>query len=214
MTQLRNQRHAARELALKLLFQVDLGRVPVSETLEEFELDEEIGEASPQAVAYAHTLVRGTAQHLREIDRMLEAFAEDWAFDRLANVDRNVLRLASWEMLFEEGVPEQVAINEAVELAKEYSTEDSGRFVNGILGNVSRQRAAGVLRVEIVDPEEDAPEDLIEEVDDEGDDAPEPTDAAPLELSEAEEDAPLPPLGAAPHRPLRRLRIRRRRTKA
>ena len=144
----RGTRHAGRELALKMLFQVDVGKVPVSEVLASFTPDEEIGEPPASAIAFGHALVRGTAAHLREIDALLASLAEEWAFDRLANVDRNILRLAVYELLHGKGVPEEIVINEAVELAKEYSTEESSRFVNGILGNLSRQRAAGTLRLE------------------------------------------------------------------
>ncbi|MBW3622761.1 MAG: transcription antitermination factor NusB [Armatimonadetes bacterium] len=136
-----SKRHAARELALKMLFQVDIGRVPVADVLAHFAPDEEIGEPPAESIAYAHDLVRGTAQHLKEIDRLLSSLTEEWTFDRLANVDRNILRMAVYELLYESGVPEEVAINEAVELAKAYSTEESGKFVNGILGNLSRRRA-------------------------------------------------------------------------
>ena len=142
------RRRAARELALKMLFQVDIGRTPVADVLAHFDPDEEIGEPPAESIPYAHALVRGTAQHLREIDALLESLTEEWAYDRLAGVDRNLLRLAVYEMLHESGVPEEAVINEAVELAKQYSTEESGKFVNGILGNLSRQRAAGTLTLE------------------------------------------------------------------
>jgi N utilization substance protein B len=146
-------RHAGRELALKMLFQVDLGRIPVAEVLDEFELDEEIGEPPAKSIVFAHALVRGTAQHLKEIDPLLSAHTEEWEFERLASVDRNILRMAVYEMLYDESVPEEIVINEAVELAKEYSTEESGKFVNGVLGNLSRQRAAGTLVLHV--PEEE-----------------------------------------------------------
>lgn len=149
-------RHAARELALKMLFQVDIGRVPVADVLANFAPDEEIGEPPAESIVFAHNLVRGTAQNLREIDRILSSLTEEWTYDRLASVDRNILRLAVYELLHSENVPEEVVINEAVELAKEYSTEESGKFVNGILGNLSRQRAAGTLPAELKD-EETAP---------------------------------------------------------
>ena len=142
------RRHAARELALKMLFQVDIGRVPVAEVLAHFEPDEEIGEPPAESVAYAHALVRGTAQNLKQIDGMLSSLTEEWSFDRLASVDRNILRLSVYELFHETNVPEEVVINEAVELAKAYSTDESGKFVNGILGNLSRQRTAGTLKIE------------------------------------------------------------------
>ena len=165
-------RHAARELALKMLFQVDIGRVPVADVLAHFAPDEEIGEPPAESIAYAHALVRGTAQHLKEIDRILASLTEEWAFDRLASVDRNILRLSVYELFHEENVPEEVVINEAVELAKEYSTDESGKFVNGILGNLSRQRTAGTLQIEPA-LQQSEPLPLIEEF------APEPPAPAP-----------------------------------
>ena len=84
-------------------------------------------------------LVRGTLERVDEIDYRLSQLATDWSLDRMANVDRNVLRLAAFEMLFLEDVPVNVSINEAVELAKAYGTAESGKFVNGILGNLVRQ---------------------------------------------------------------------------
>lgn len=141
-------RRAARELALKMMFQVDVGRVKVADVLAHFDPDEEIGEAPAESIVYAHALVRGTAEHLKVIDRLLETLTEEWTYERFANVDRAILRLAVYELFHEQNVPEEVVINEAVELAKEYSTEESSKFVNGILGNLSRQRAAGTLQVD------------------------------------------------------------------
>jgi N utilization substance protein B len=177
------RRHAARELALKMLFQVDIGRTPVADVLAHFVPDEEIGEPPAESIAYAHALVRGTAQNLGTIDGLLSGLAEEWTFDRLASVDRNVLRLAVFELLHGENTPEEVVINEAVELAKEYSTDESGKFVNGILGNLSRQRAAGTLTIE---PELRGVDALPEPPEEEA--APEPVS----ESQEAQEPAPAP----------------------
>ena len=77
-------------------------------------------------------------EHLGEVDEMIQGAAEKWPLERLAAVDRNIMRLAVTEMLYGHDVPPSVAINEAVELAKKYGTEDSGRFVNGVLGAVAR----------------------------------------------------------------------------
>jgi N utilization substance protein B len=148
------KRHAARELALKMLYQVDIGQTPVEEVLAEFEPDEEIGETPEGAISFAHSLVEGTARNIKTIDRLLASQAEEWAFERLASVDRNVLRMAIFEMLLDKRTPEEIVINEAVELAKAYGSEESGKFVNGILGALSRQRAAGALKIEA--PEEEA----------------------------------------------------------
>ncbi|MGC8834085.1 MAG: transcription antitermination factor NusB, partial [Armatimonadota bacterium] len=122
-------RRLARELALKLLFQVDVGHIPLAEVLAHYREDNpDLPEA---ALDYAEQLVRGVARHIGEIDKILENLAEDWSLERLASVDRNILRIATYELLYETTVPVSAAINEAVELAKTYSTAESGRFVNG-----------------------------------------------------------------------------------
>lgn len=86
---------------------------------------------------YAREIVDGVSDHRDEIDELIMSYAQGWTLDRMPNVDRALLRLASWEILFNDEVPTAVAIDEAVELAKEYSTDDSGRFVNGVLGRIA-----------------------------------------------------------------------------
>jgi N utilization substance protein B len=131
-------RRIAREMAFKILFQTDVGRNPWQEvlprTLAENKLPEKSGEFLKQ-------LVTGTVQHLKEIDRELARFALDWKLERMANTDRNILRMAIFEIKYLEDVPSAATINEAVELAKRYGDEESGRFVNGILGNMIRETA-------------------------------------------------------------------------
>lgn len=87
---------------------------------------------------YAREIVDGVSDHQDEIDELISSYAQGWTIERMPNVDRAVLRLASWEMLYNPDVPPAVAIDEAIELAKEYSTDDSARFVNGVLGKVSQ----------------------------------------------------------------------------
>jgi len=128
---------SAREFALKVLFQVEVGKVPAEEALEvSFE------EARPAVDdrPYIEELVRGTVREEESLDRVIEALAEGWRLDRLAKVDKNVLRMALYELNEHPELPVSVVINDAVEIAKKYSTEDSGRFVNGILGSYLRQR--------------------------------------------------------------------------
>ncbi|MGE5552782.1 MAG: transcription antitermination factor NusB [Betaproteobacteria bacterium] len=129
-------RRLAREIALKILFQVDVGRVPVEEAIANIGVS--IGEevAVPE---FAAQLARGTAGRLPEIDRLLGVFAVDWPVERMANIDRNILRLAVYELLLVPDVPASVTVNEAVELAKRYGDANSAKFVNGILGNLVRQ---------------------------------------------------------------------------
>lgn len=129
-------RRRARRKALDLLYQADvLGRSP-EEVLEE---RRGLDDVPP----YAEELVRGVGERWAEIDGLIGAHAEGWTVPRMAVVDRNVLRVAIYEMLWRGDVPVAVAIDEAVEAVKQLSTEDSGRFVNGILGRIARERAGG-----------------------------------------------------------------------
>lgn len=126
-------RRQARETALKSLFQVDIGKVPVEAAFETVIKEFEVEEGAKQ---FARELVFGTLNYLRPIDEIIRQVAVDWNLERMANVDRNILRLALYEIYYLPEVPNAVAVNEAVEMAKIYSTEESGKFVNGILGKV------------------------------------------------------------------------------
>ena len=106
--------------------------------------DESIDEKPPPPVLnYARTLVQGVQDQHADIDELITRYADHWSISRMPVVDRNVIRVAVWELLWGGDVPLAVAINEAVELAKSYSTEDSGRFVNGILGKVVDELNSG-----------------------------------------------------------------------
>jgi transcription antitermination factor NusB len=91
---------------------------------------------SDDAVAYAEALVHGVQAHQADIDVLIARYADRWAIQRMPVVDRTLLRIAMYELLWRDDIPVAVAINEAVELAKELSTEDSGRFINGLLGKI------------------------------------------------------------------------------
>lgn len=139
----------ARAAAVALLYSSDIterGVVKIVDNgaypTEDFEVPE-----------YAEELVRGVAAHRRTIDKYLSQTSENWALDRMPVVDRAILRLAVYEMLFEDSVPVSVAINEAVELAKAYGGEDeSSRFVNGVLGRIARNlEAAGGVVVDVAE---------------------------------------------------------------
>ncbi|MDI6823197.1 MAG: transcription antitermination factor NusB [Bacillota bacterium] len=129
-------RRKAREVALKVLFQMDLGRHSLEGA---WPLAVE-GEALPEASAsFARELAAGAASHQGEIDRLLSECSEGWKVSRMAGVDRNILRLAAYELLYRQDIPASATINEAVELAKTYGTEESPRFVNGVLGELARR---------------------------------------------------------------------------
>lgn len=122
-------RHIARETALKMLFQMDVGKNSIETaqaTLEEVNLTGPLKE-------FASQLAEGAFRCIPELDGRLSPFISDWEIDRLANVDKNILRMALFELLHPESVPATVIIDEAVELAKTFGGEDSGAFVNAVL---------------------------------------------------------------------------------
>jgi N utilization substance protein B len=128
-------RHIARELAFKILFQTDVGRNPWQEVLPRTIAEDNLPE---QTRIFLEQLVKGTVQNLKLIDSEITRYAQDWKLERMANTDRNILRMAIYEIKFLDEIPPGVTINEAVELAKLYGDEESGKFVNGILGNMVR----------------------------------------------------------------------------
>lgn len=131
-------RTVARELAFKILFQTDVGRNPWQEVLPRTISENKLPEKSS---LFLEALVVGTIKNLAEIDKAIIRYAQDWKLERMANTDRNILRLAIYEIKFMEDIPPSVTANEAVELAKKYGDHDSGKFVNGILGNLIRESA-------------------------------------------------------------------------
>lgn len=97
---------------------------------------------SEEAIAYAEAIVTGVQDHQADIDELIARYADRWAIQRMPVIDRTLLRMALFELLWREDIPVAVAINEAVELAKALSTEDSGRFINGLLGRVVEAEAS------------------------------------------------------------------------
>ena len=128
-------RRDGRILALNVLFQIDVGGVE-TETALRYAFHEAADDWEVRE--FGAFLARQCLEHQAEIDQTIEELAEGWSLDRMASVDRNVLRMAVCEMRYFDDIPVSVSINEAVDLAKEYSTEDSGKFINGILGSLGR----------------------------------------------------------------------------
>jgi N utilization substance protein B len=126
------ERRKARRAALEVLYQGDILQIPVKTILDG-------GMAlRPDAMPeFGMRLALGTAERQEEIDGLISTYADNWTIDRMPVVDRNILRMAVYEMLAESDIPASVTINEAVELAKVYGTEDSGKFVNGLLGRIA-----------------------------------------------------------------------------
>ena len=145
------KRTRSREFALQVLYQVDITHSNPKEILEDFWQDRtdlalsnqekaavEEDKKDPEVRKYAEILVFGTLDKLPPIDQAIERVAENWEMKRMAYVDRNILRLSTYEMLYLEEIPVKVAINEAVELAKRYGEADSSKFVNGILDRIAK----------------------------------------------------------------------------
>lgn len=124
-------RTKARKRALDILFESELRGEPVLDMLAE-----RTAAADPPVSEYAAALVRGVQQHAEQIDQLLAAHAQGWTLDRMPAVDRNILRIGVQEMLWNDDVPDAVAISEAVTLAGELSTDDSPSFVNGLLARL------------------------------------------------------------------------------
>jgi transcription antitermination factor NusB len=127
------KRTRARELALQFLYQLDLRGAALLAEAREFVQGEE---RDAETVRFALKLVQGVNDHRAEIDQAIQAVAQNWNISRMAVVDRNVLRLSAYELLHCPDVPPKVAINEAIELGKRYSTQNSGAFINGILDKI------------------------------------------------------------------------------
>jgi N utilization substance protein B len=140
------KRRVAREIALQSLYQIEMNEVSAKEAvnsaIEEAENDNEAElEVADEKISpsYITELVEGTIQNKASIDEMLEEYLKGWAMNRLSRVDREVLRLAVYEMVYREDVPPKVVVNEAIELSKHFGTEESGKFVNGVLGKMIKE---------------------------------------------------------------------------
>jgi len=124
------RRHEAREVVLRLLYRLEFKDSPPEELLAEEDLDDQ--------AEFIRERLAGILRHREEIDRIIDRRAEGWGIDRLAAVDRNILRLGIYELLYTD-IPPEVAIDEAVELAKEYGTENAPKFINAILDRIQRE---------------------------------------------------------------------------
>jgi transcription antitermination protein NusB len=130
-------RRQAREAALQIIYLVDVAKLPV-----------EVAEAymwagvdlPPKAKEFAGALAQGVSTHRPDLDKIIIKYAENWELHRMAAVDRNILRLAAYELIHHVDTPISVVIDEAVEIAKTFSTQDSGKFVNGILDKIKSDR--------------------------------------------------------------------------
>ncbi|GFP20938.1 transcription antitermination protein NusB [Candidatus Hakubella thermalkaliphila] len=125
------KRHRQRKFVLDILYQADLLERKIKD-----DLTEELEHKKEFRTDFVMSLVEGVAEKKEYIDDLIQESSRHWSLERMPIVDRNILRMAIYEILFMEDIPLKVSINEAVELAKTYGTDESGRFVNGVLGNI------------------------------------------------------------------------------
>lgn len=129
------KRSTARECALQILYQYEMNPAELEDVIKDYwlqnpDFEEEVRE-------FANRLVLGTAANLKEIDATIQKAADNWELERMAVVDRNIMRFAVYELLYCEDIPPKVTINEAVNIAKKFSQEESGKFVNGVLDKIN-----------------------------------------------------------------------------
>ena len=129
------KRTKAREHALQILYQLDVTRAQVQQVLQDFWT---VHPAPSDVRSFASQVVQGTMQHAEEINQLIVRHADNWDITRMAIVDRNILRMGTYELLYMEEVPPKVCLNEAVELAKRFGDEESSKFVNGILDTIHK----------------------------------------------------------------------------
>ena len=132
-------RRKSREVALQLLYQIEINPLDTREILDlfwqSFEPPEEIK-------AFASQIVDGVRRHRDDIDSLIDGYSDHWKLERMTLIDRNILRLGVYELMYAEDVPVKVAINEAIELGKKYGSEESGAFINGVLDKIHKERYA------------------------------------------------------------------------
>lgn len=130
-------RTKARKRAVDAVFAADLRKISPLALLDETAQLVADRQNQDEIFGYARDIVNGIIEKNEEIDELLDTYSQGWSLDRMPNLDRAILRVATWEILFNADVPDAVAINEAVELAKELSTDESGSFINGLLSRIS-----------------------------------------------------------------------------
>ncbi len=128
-------RRKARKRALDVLYEADLRGLPIPRVLDEALA--RVPAPRPAHLPYATSLVEGVAAHQARIDELIASYAEGWTLDRMPVVDRNLARIAVYELLYVDEIDDAVAISEAMELARQISTDDSPRFLNGVLGRIA-----------------------------------------------------------------------------
>ena len=130
------KRTKAREYALQILYAVDITKDDPKDCVDRFWEGNE--ESSGEVKKFAASLVLGVYENKKEIDKMIAKYATNWQIDRMAVIDRNVLRFSTYELLYTKDIPPKVSINEAIDIAKKFGGPDSGKFVNGVLDKINK----------------------------------------------------------------------------
>jgi N utilization substance protein B len=130
------KRRKSRECALQVLFQLNITKQEAIKALSQFQ---EHFSSDGEADEFLKRLVLGVLEHRQELDRLIEQYSENWRFDRINIIERNILRMALFELLYCEEIPPKVTINEAIDLGKRYGSGDSGGFINGILDRIQNE---------------------------------------------------------------------------
>ena len=130
------KRRRARELALQALYQIEMNEVDSEDIISSLSGIKGLDE-TPEVIDFSRVLIEGVKGQQEKIDRIIEEHSEHWKLSRMSYIDRNILRIAVYELLFLEDIPDKVTINESIDIGKKYGTEDSGSFINGILDRVA-----------------------------------------------------------------------------
>jgi N utilization substance protein B len=138
------KRTQSREFALQVLYQIDITHDSAEAALDNFWQAHSEEEIEDEVRTFASELVKGTAENREAIDKKIVQYATNWRLERMAAVDRNVLRMSCYELAFRKDIPPKVSINEAVELAKKYSGQEAGKFVNAILDKIKLEQETPV----------------------------------------------------------------------
>jgi len=139
------KRRKAREYSLQFLYRIDFtGNLNSENTRNSFRGSfdlfwQEAGEKDQETKLFAEDLISGTIEHIEEIDSIIQSVAEKWTITRMASIDRNILRFSAYELIYRKDIPHPVTINEAIEIAKKYSTSESAAFINGILDKIAKE---------------------------------------------------------------------------
>lgn len=129
-------RRKSRESALQALYQIDLSKADPEKALDQYWKNNPDTE---EIQGFANLLVEGVTSHVAELDRLIEKHSTHWKLSRMACVDRNILRISAYELIYCKDIPASVSLNEAIEIGKKFGTEDSSAFINGILDNLSKE---------------------------------------------------------------------------